>query len=213
MNVVHLCPCLINGHGFYLTSSLVWFCWLLAFVLFGYSGCWFVVVSVCGIVFVFLLAPGVLLFFLVGFFFLDSRALLVFLVGISRDVCLLVYVQIFKLWTYSKRCFFCKCVIENYKENYKNRRRNLNSDTLRLGQLFYTSGPGPRLFDIYIQINWKQLLGRFWADLDCRLEFYVKNCVGWWVQIGFYQFMKIWIPGQPATCSNFEVGSWKTIKN
>ena len=39
--------------------------------------------------------------------------------------------------------------------------------------------------------NWKIInikngvLGRFWADLDCRFEFYVKNYVGWWVQICF----------------------------
>ena len=37
--------------------------------------------------------------------------------------------------------------------------------------------------------KWKNLkngvLGRFWADLDCRFEFYVKNYVGWWVQICF----------------------------
>ena len=45
------------------------------------------------------------------------------------------------------------------------------------------------------------VLGRFWADLDCRFEFYVKNYVGWWVQICFlsiFENLVIWQFGYPA---------------
>ena len=45
------------------------------------------------------------------------------------------------------------------------------------------------------------VLGRFWADLDCRFEFYVKNYVGWWVQIYFlsiFENLVIWQFGYPA---------------
>ena len=44
-------------------------------------------------------------------------------------------------------------------------------------------------------------MGRFWADLDCRFEFYVKNYVGWWVQICFlsiFENLVIWQFGYPA---------------
>ena len=52
--------------------------------------------------------------------------------------------------------------------------------------LIKTRGPGPRLMhprapgpQKITKKNFKNgVLGRFWADLDCRFEFYVKNYVG-----------------------------------
>ena len=69
-----------------------------------------------------------------------------------------------------------------------------------------TRGPGPRLMHPPPKKSKKKIfkngvLGRFWADLDCRFEFYVKNYVGWWVQICFlsiFENLVIWQFGYPA---------------